>query len=144
MTRDAIRGSSDRSVLILTSLADAPEHGYALIKDVEEFAGVKLGASSLYGALAKHLGVRPTEWARIAAEASFALLGERRHQIGLHQVWAWGRLVRTAIFILCGYTAVVLALLGDEKQRGAPLLEDDICMYPPGAVFGVDTVPAWL
>jgi DNA-binding PadR family transcriptional regulator len=53
MTRDSIRGSSDRSILILTSLADAPKHGYALIKDVEDFAGLKLGAGTLYGALAK-------------------------------------------------------------------------------------------
>ncbi len=52
MTRDAIRGSSDRSILILTSLADGPKHGYALIKDIEDFAGVKLGAGTLYGALA--------------------------------------------------------------------------------------------
>lgn len=53
MTRDSIRGSSDRSILILTSLADAPKHGYALIKDIEDFAGVKLGAGTLYGALSK-------------------------------------------------------------------------------------------
>jgi DNA-binding PadR family transcriptional regulator len=53
MTRDSMRGSSDRSILILTSLADWPKHGYALIKDVEDFAGVKLGAGTLYGALAK-------------------------------------------------------------------------------------------
>ena len=52
MTRDLIRGSSDRSILILTSLADSPKHGYALIKDVEDFAGIKLGAGTLYGALA--------------------------------------------------------------------------------------------
>ena len=52
MTRDSIRGSSDRSILILTSLAGSPKHGYALIKDIEEFAGVKLGAGTLYGALA--------------------------------------------------------------------------------------------
>jgi DNA-binding PadR family transcriptional regulator len=52
MTRDAIRGSSDRGILILTSLAESPKHGYALIKDIEEFAGVKLGAGTLYGALA--------------------------------------------------------------------------------------------
>jgi DNA-binding PadR family transcriptional regulator len=51
MTRDLIRGSSDRSILILTSLADSPKHGYALIKDVEDFAGIKLGAGTLYGAL---------------------------------------------------------------------------------------------
>lgn len=53
MTRESIRGSSDRSILILTSLADGAKHGYALIKDIEEFAGVKLGAGTLYGALAK-------------------------------------------------------------------------------------------
>ena len=52
MTRDSIRGSSDRGILILTSLAGSPKHGYALIKDIEEFAGVKLGAGTLYGALA--------------------------------------------------------------------------------------------
>jgi DNA-binding PadR family transcriptional regulator len=53
MTRDTIRGSSDRSILILTSLADGPKHGYALIKDIESFAGVRLGPGTLYSALAK-------------------------------------------------------------------------------------------
>jgi DNA-binding PadR family transcriptional regulator len=53
MTTDGIRGSSDRSLLILTSLADGPKHGYALIKDIEEFAGIKLGPGTLYGCLAK-------------------------------------------------------------------------------------------
>lgn len=53
MTRDAIRGSSDRSILILTSLAGCPKHGYALIKDIEGFAAVKLGPGTLYTALAK-------------------------------------------------------------------------------------------
>ena len=33
--------------------ADWPKHGYALIKDIEGFAGVKLGPGTLYGALAK-------------------------------------------------------------------------------------------
>jgi DNA-binding PadR family transcriptional regulator len=53
VTKDAMRGSSDRSILILTSLADWPKHGYALIKDIEGFAGVRLGPGTLYGALAK-------------------------------------------------------------------------------------------
>jgi hypothetical protein len=48
-----IRGSSDRSVLVLTSLSSGPKHGYALIKDIESFAGVTLGPGSLYGAIAK-------------------------------------------------------------------------------------------
>ena len=42
MTVEGIRGSSDRSVLVLTSLAGGPKHGYALIKDIEGFASVKL------------------------------------------------------------------------------------------------------
>jgi DNA-binding PadR family transcriptional regulator len=44
---------SQRSVLVLTSLADGPKHGYALIKDIEQFAGVTLGAGTLYGVLAR-------------------------------------------------------------------------------------------
>jgi DNA-binding PadR family transcriptional regulator len=53
MTMEGIRGSSDRSVLVLTSLAGGSKHGYALIKDIEGFAGVKLGPGTLYGCLAK-------------------------------------------------------------------------------------------
>jgi DNA-binding PadR family transcriptional regulator len=53
MTAEGIRGSSDRSILVLTSLAGGPKHGYALIKDIEDFAGVKLGPGTLYGCLAK-------------------------------------------------------------------------------------------
>jgi DNA-binding PadR family transcriptional regulator len=46
-------GSPDRSLLVLTSLAAGPKHGYALIKDVEDFAGVRLGPGTLYGCLSK-------------------------------------------------------------------------------------------
>jgi DNA-binding PadR family transcriptional regulator len=44
---------AEKSVLILASLAGGPKHGYALIQDVREFAGVKLGPGTLYGCLAK-------------------------------------------------------------------------------------------
>jgi DNA-binding PadR family transcriptional regulator len=37
--------------LILTSLAEGPKHGYALIQDVRRFSGVQLGPGTLYGAL---------------------------------------------------------------------------------------------
>ena len=50
---DGIRGSSDRSVLVLTSLASGPKHGYALIKDIDDFAGVRMGPGTLYGCLSK-------------------------------------------------------------------------------------------
>jgi len=40
-------------VLVLTSLAAGPKHGYALIEDIKQFGGVTLGAGTLYGCLAK-------------------------------------------------------------------------------------------
>ena len=53
MTRDSIRGSSDRSILILTSLADGPKHGYAIMTDVAAFSGVGMEPGTLYGALSR-------------------------------------------------------------------------------------------
>ncbi|HLK42174.1 MAG TPA: PadR family transcriptional regulator, partial [Thermoleophilia bacterium] len=41
------------SVLILTSLASGPKHGYALAKDIEAFAGASLGPGTLYGAITR-------------------------------------------------------------------------------------------
>ncbi len=45
--------SADPSILILTSLIAGPKHGYAIAKDVDDFAGVALGPGTLYGALAR-------------------------------------------------------------------------------------------
>lgn len=45
--------SNDPPVLILTSLASGPKHGYALLRDIEAFAGVTLGPGTLYGAIAR-------------------------------------------------------------------------------------------
>lgn len=39
--------------LILSSLADGEKHGYALTKDVESFAHVRLAPGTLYEALAR-------------------------------------------------------------------------------------------
>ncbi len=41
------------ATLILSSLAAGPKHGYALTKDVEEFARVRLAPGTLYEALAR-------------------------------------------------------------------------------------------
>jgi DNA-binding PadR family transcriptional regulator len=41
------------ATLILSSLADGAKHGYALTKDVEAFAGVRLAPGTLYEALAR-------------------------------------------------------------------------------------------
>jgi DNA-binding PadR family transcriptional regulator len=44
---------SDPSLLILASLAGGPKHGYAMMEDIEQMSGVKLGPGTLYGALAR-------------------------------------------------------------------------------------------
>ena len=45
--------SNEPAVLILTSLASGAKHGYALARDIESFAGVKLGPGTLYGAITR-------------------------------------------------------------------------------------------
>ncbi len=47
------RPGTDPTLLVLSSLAAGPKHGYALIKDIETFAGVVLGPGTLYGCLAR-------------------------------------------------------------------------------------------
>jgi DNA-binding PadR family transcriptional regulator len=45
--------SNDRGLLVLTSLAEGPKHGYLLMQDIESFAGVALSPGTLYGALSR-------------------------------------------------------------------------------------------
>lgn len=44
---------SDPSLLILSSLASGPKHGYAIMEDIRAFAGAKLEPGTLYGALTR-------------------------------------------------------------------------------------------
>lgn len=44
---------SDPPILILASLANGSKHGYAIMDDIETFAGVRLGPGTLYGAIAR-------------------------------------------------------------------------------------------
>jgi DNA-binding PadR family transcriptional regulator len=41
------------ATLILSSLADGPKHGYALTKDIEDFAEVRVAPGTMYEALAR-------------------------------------------------------------------------------------------
>ena len=82
--------SNDPPVLILTSLASGPKHGYALQQDIESFAAVRLGPGTLYGAIARleergliePLGAagrrRPYRLTAAGAEALGAALAELR------------------------------------------------------------------
>jgi DNA-binding PadR family transcriptional regulator len=44
---------SEPSLLVLSSQAGGPKHGYAITQDVRTIAGVELGPGTLYGALAR-------------------------------------------------------------------------------------------
>ena len=52
-SKGGLSRSNEPPVLILTSLAAGPKHGYALTKDIEQFAGVTLGPGTLYGAITR-------------------------------------------------------------------------------------------
>ena len=84
---------NEPSVLILTSLAAGTKHGYALTKDIADFAGVELGPGTLYGAITRleQRGlIEPTEGDerrrpyRITATGR-AALGRRRTRHAHHR-----------------------------------------------------------
>jgi DNA-binding PadR family transcriptional regulator len=96
--QDVLRRVGEASVLILISLAGGPKHGYALIQDIKELAGVGLGPGTLYGALDRleRLGLIESLPAddrrhpyRITAPGAEAL---RVHLDSLERVSAAGRL----------------------------------------------------
>lgn len=43
----------DATLLILTSLAGGPKHGYAMIEDIASITGARLGPGTLYGAIGR-------------------------------------------------------------------------------------------
>jgi DNA-binding PadR family transcriptional regulator len=44
---------SDPPLLVLASLADGSKHGYAMIADIEQMCGTRLGPGALYGAITR-------------------------------------------------------------------------------------------
>jgi DNA-binding PadR family transcriptional regulator len=44
---------SEPALLILISLAAGPKHGYAMMEDIREMTGTRVGPGTLYGALAR-------------------------------------------------------------------------------------------
>jgi DNA-binding PadR family transcriptional regulator len=96
--QDVLRRAGDASVLILTSLAGGPKHGYALLQDIKGFAGLQLGPGTLYGALDRleRLGLieaLPAEDRRhpyrVTAEGLVAL---RAHLEAMERVSVTGRM----------------------------------------------------
>ncbi len=87
---------NDPGLMVMASLADGDKHGYAIMTDVERFAGVKLGPGTLYGAITRLeergwiCGVESDDRRR-----PYRLTGEGRAQLA-EQVGALDRLVKTA------------------------------------------------
>ncbi|RIE08876.1 PadR family transcriptional regulator [Candidatus Cryosericum odellii] len=44
---------SETSLLILASLAGGPKHGYAMMEDIQEMSGIRLGPGTLYAAIVR-------------------------------------------------------------------------------------------
>lgn len=44
---------SDPPLLVLASLAAGPKHGHAMIEDIVEMSGTRLGPGTLYGAISR-------------------------------------------------------------------------------------------
>jgi len=96
---------SGPATLILSSLADGDKHGYALTKDIEAFAGVRLAPGTLYEALSRlegqalivalpsHDRRRPYRLTAVGAASLRAHLDAQRHvaDLGLRRLArSWG------------------------------------------------------
>ncbi len=57
---------SDPTLLVLASLADGEKHGYAMMEDIQRFAGIRLGPGTLYGAITR---LEERGWIRPVAAA---------------------------------------------------------------------------
>ncbi|HUZ37013.1 MAG TPA: PadR family transcriptional regulator, partial [Streptosporangiaceae bacterium] len=102
---NALGRSAGPATLILSSLAGGAKHGYALTKDIEEFAGVRLAPGTLYEALSRleRQGLiealdsddrrRPYQLTAVGAQALREHLEAQRTvtEVGLHRLAGrWG------------------------------------------------------
>lgn len=53
MRKNDLGRFSDASFLILSSLANGPKHGYAMMEDIRAFSGTQLEPGTLYGAITR-------------------------------------------------------------------------------------------
>ncbi|MEO8594117.1 MAG: helix-turn-helix transcriptional regulator [Candidatus Solibacter sp.] len=87
---------SDPTLLVLASLAEGEKHGYAMMEDIQRFAGIRLGPGTLYGAISR---LEERGWIRAAGSDDrrrpYALTGAGRQHLE-EQVAALGGVVETA------------------------------------------------
>jgi len=87
---------TDPTLLVLASLADGDKHGYAMMEDIERFAGVRLGPGTLYGAITR---LEDRRWIRGLESDDrrrpYQITGAGREYLE-EQVASLGRVVKTA------------------------------------------------
>ena len=72
---------NDPALFVLASLVEGEKHGYAMMEDIERFAGVRLGPGTLYGAITRleqRGWIRPVESPDRRRPYAITALG-RRH-----------------------------------------------------------------
>jgi DNA-binding PadR family transcriptional regulator len=86
---------NDPALLILSSLADGDKHGYAMMEDIEAFAGVRLGPGTLYGAITR---LEQAGWIRAVKAKDrrqpYAITGKGRAHLA-EELVALERVVKT-------------------------------------------------
>jgi len=88
---------SDPTLLVLASLAEGDKHGYAVMEDVRQFAGIRLGPGTLYGAITRleQLGwIRPVKTQDRRQPYTLTAAGRRHLQ---EQLAGLDRIVKTGL-----------------------------------------------
>jgi DNA-binding PadR family transcriptional regulator len=96
---------ADAGLLILASLASGPKYGYAMLEDIEQVAGVRMGPGTLYTTLAR---LQQRGWIEaLPAE-------DRRHPYRL--TGAGAAMLREQLLRLEGFAATGLRRIGREPR----------------------------
>ena len=89
---------TDPTLLVLASLAEGDKHGYAMMEDIQHFAGVRLGPGTLYGAITR---LEQRGWIRAVKSTEdrrqpYALTVDGRRHLE-EQLSDWNQIVRTGL-----------------------------------------------
>ena len=90
---------TDPTILVLSSLAGGDKHGYAMMVDIEHFAGVRLGPGTLYGAITR---LEENGWIRPVTSGSkdrrqpYTITGAGREYLHNH-LTNLGKITRTGL-----------------------------------------------
>ena len=88
---------TDPAMLILASLAEGEKHGYAMMQDIQEFAGVRVGPGTLYGAITR---LEASGWIRPVDSEDrrrpYRLTAAGRHYLA-EQMTTMNQVVKTAL-----------------------------------------------